>query len=82
MSCLVTAMADDPEHKHAHPEACALPFRAGRDRPRPSGYPANLQTTSHRVIEKFWRTRAEPPICMTIGNLPDVSLMGAELDIR
>ena len=39
MSCLVTGIADDPEHKHARRRACALPFRAGRDRPRPAGYP-------------------------------------------
>ena len=42
-------------------DACAPPFRAGRDRARPgcrlllgaAGYSTHLQTASHSVIEKF-----------------------------
>jgi hypothetical protein len=36
--CQVTAIVNAPEQKGARVEACALPFRAGRERPRPAGY--------------------------------------------
>ena len=49
-------------------EACAQPFRAGRDRPRPGRrlllrgrIPANLRTASHSVIEKLWENARRAP---------------------
>src|SRR5215469_12226932 len=42
-------------------KACALPFRAGRDRSRPAGYLATTDhiTLSDREVSRL--TRAEPP---------------------
>ena len=59
--CLVTEAPDAPEQKHArrrgvHPAVQGWPGPSATGR-----MPANLQSASHRVIEKFWRTRAEPP---------------------
>jgi hypothetical protein len=44
-------------------EACTLPFKADRDRPRSAGYPqlTDRITLSDRNVLR--RTRAEPPLC-------------------
>ena len=67
--CLVTEAPDAPEQKHArrrgvHPAVQGWPGPSATGR-----MPANLESASHRVIEKFWRTRAErPPICAGPGD--------------
>jgi len=66
--CLVTEAPDAPEQKHArrrgvHPAVQGWPGPSATGR-----MPGNLESASHRVIEKFWRTRAEPPpICAGPG---------------
>ena len=60
---------------HAHAaQACTVPFRACRT----VWIPANLQSASQWVIERFWRTRALPPFCTDIGSKP-IMMLAAQI---
>jgi GNAT superfamily N-acetyltransferase len=83
MSCLVTAIADDPEHKHARRRGVHPPVQGWRGPSATSRMPANLSTPLHRVIEAFWRTRAEPPFGAGSKSLGDVAVpRGSGLSVR
>jgi hypothetical protein len=66
MSCLVTAIADDPEQKHARRWGVHLAVQGWPG--TVCGRPDTRQLADRVVlIEKFWRTRAEPPYCAADG---------------
>jgi hypothetical protein len=73
MSCLVTAIADDPEQKHARRRGVHLPFRAGRDRPHTRQLTDRITLSDRGVLENacrsaslwaalVWRFRAPPQV--------------------
>ena len=59
-------------------QACALAFRAGRNRPRPAGRLPTKGCVTLSDRSGSMRTRAEPPFCTDVGASP-IMMLAAQI---